>query len=286
MVLKFFTVLFCLSSLLFAKVNVIVSIVPQKAFVEAIGGEFVDVQVMVLPGNSPHNYEPKPTQMVALSKAQLYMSIGVEFENVWLEKFAYQNKKMRIVDSSNGIKKLALKEDGHHGANAKSEHQHSGLDPHVWVSPENVKVIAKNIFEALSAQDSEHKAYYNANYVKFLTTIDRLDNRIKEHLKGVKKESKFMVFHPSWGYFAHQYDLEQVAIEVEGKEPKSKELAHILEEAKEENVRAIFVQPEFSDKSAKQIAQTLGIQVIKVSPLAKEWEETLLQLASAIAQYR
>lgn len=265
---------------------VVVSVPPQKSFVEAIGGEFVTVEVMVLPGNSPHSYEPKPLQMKAISKAHLYMTIGVEFEGAWMQKFAHQNQTMRIIDSTKGIEKLFLEEKAHGDTKVSHGHAHGGEDPHVWTSPANIKRIAKNILEALAQADSANKASYEANYAKFISTIERVDAQIREQLSSLKPKSKFMVFHPSWGYFAHNYGLKQIAIEVEGKEPKAKELARILEEAKEENVMAIFVQPEFSDKSAKQIAQALGIRVIKVSPLATKWDETLLQLANAIATHR
>ena len=139
---KICLVLLCLSSFAFAKINTIVSIVPQKAFVEAIGGEFVNVEVMVLPGNSPHSYEPKPSQMKAIDAAQVYFAIGVEFEEAWMKKFANQNKKMQIVDSTKGIKKLLMKEDEHHHEGKKG-HQHTGFDPHTWTSPENIKIIRR-----------------------------------------------------------------------------------------------------------------------------------------------
>ena len=285
MVKKISFLLLCFSSFVFAKVNTVVSIVPQKSFVEAIGGEWVNVEVMVLPGSSPHSYEPKPSQMKAIGEAKLYFTIGVEFEGAWMKKLAHQNKAMKIVDSTKGITKLAMKEDehGHKEEKAHEGHQHTGLDPHVWTSPENIKLIAKNIVDALIAEDSAHQEQYKDNYAALLAKIDATDAKIKEILKDVKQGSTFMVFHPAWGYFAHQYGLEQVAIEVEGKEPKPKELAHIMEEAKEEGVKAIFTQPEFSDKSAKQIADALKIKVIKASPLNPDWEKSFLSLATAIA---
>ncbi|KIM09922.1 MAG: hypothetical protein KU29_01330 [Sulfurovum sp. FS06-10] len=267
----------------FAKINTVVSIMPQKAFLEAIGGEFVNVEVMVLAGASPHSYEPKPSQMKAIDAAHLYFTIGVEFEGAWMKKFANQNKAMKIVDSAQGITKLEMKAYAHEGEKGDDAHKHAGLDPHVWTSPENIKVIAKNIFDTLVAHDASHRAEYTTKYTAFLAKVDATDAKIKETLKDVKKGSKFMVFHPSWGYFAHQYGLEQVAIEVEGKEPKPKVLAHIMEEAKEEGVKAIFTQPEFSDKSAKQIADALNIKVIKASPLNPKWDESFIALATAIA---
>ncbi|HGZ69860.1 MAG TPA: zinc ABC transporter substrate-binding protein [Nitratifractor sp.] len=288
-----------LSSALFAKVNAVASIVPEATFVKAIGGDLVDVTAMVLPGNSPHSYEPKPSQMKDVSKADLYFPMDVEFEKAWLPKFKAQNSKMEIVDTLKGIKKIAMAAHHHHDEHAEheehkegadhDEHEHEGhhhdggLDPHVWVSPVNVKVIAKNIYEALVKVDPKNEATYKKNYENFLKKIDETDAKIKETLSGLKQGTAFIIFHPAFGYFAKEYNLKQVPIEVEGKEPKPKELAYLMDKAKEEGARAIFAEPEFSDKSAQLIAKELNIPVIKISPMAENWSENLINFAKAIA---
>ena len=256
----------------FAKVNVIVSIVPQKLFVNKIGGDKVDVTVMVENGASPHTYTPKPSQMKRLSKAMLYLAIGVEFEEVWLSKFINQNSDMLVINTSKDINKTTM----HH-------HKQEELDPHVWVDPINVKIIAQNIYKALVKVDKANKNYYKENLEKFLKEIDELDQNIKNILKDTPKGTTFMVFHPAWGYFAKRYGLEQLAVEVEGKSPKMKALVKIIEKAKKEKVQAIFTQPEFSDKASKIISKQLNISVIKASTLAENWAENLQNLAKAIA---
>lgn len=283
------------SSLLFAQVNAVVSILPQKTFLEKLGGEHVDVALMVLPGSSPHNYEPKPSQMRDVAKANLYFSIGIEFEEVWLSKFGSQNPKMKIVDSTDGIERMEIekhshkesKEDHHHKHahhnHDHHEHDHGTHDPHVWVSPANVKIIAKNMAKALIEEDSKNRAYYEKNLDSFLKEIEALDKRLKEMLEPLK-ESKFMVFHPSWGYFARDYGLIQLAIEADGKEPKPKELANLIKEAKSEGVKAVFTAPEFSDKAAKTIAKEVGVPVVALSPLNPKWAQNLLELATNIAK--
>ena len=250
------------------KLKIIVSIQPQLEFLSKIGGDRVDSSLMVQTGASPHSYAPKPSQMRAITKADLYLAIGVEFEKVWLDKFKNQNSNLLVVDISKDINKTVMQ----------------NLDPHIWVDPINVKQIAINIFEALSDKDSENRDYYKKNLDLYLIELDKLDKSIRDIFKNTPKDSKFMVFHPAWGYFAKRYNLQQLVVEVEGKRPKPRQLIKIIKEAKKERVKAIFTQPEFSDQSAKTIAKELGISVIKSSPLAKNWAENLLGLARAVAK--
>jgi len=285
--------LLSLTTFTYANVNTVVSILPQKTFVKAIGGDKVNVSLMVLPGNSPHTYEPKPSQMRDISKADIYFTVDVEFEHNWLPKFLNQNNDMKIIDSTDGIVKMEMKEHHHHGdeehghdehkGDAHDDHDEEEQDPHVWTSPTNVKVIAKNILIALITKDKKNTNYYINNYNNFIKNINSTDKKIKKILSGIEHGSKFMVFHPAWGYFARDYELTQFAIEAGGKSPKPKQIAFVIEEAKEENVKAIFTAPEFSEKIATQIAKEVGIKVIKVSPLDPKWSENLIGLAKAIA---
>ena len=296
------------SSILYAKINTVVSILPQQTFVKAIGGDKVNITLMVQPGNSPHTYEPRPSQMKEISQADLYLSIGVEFEKVWLDKFKNQNQNMKIVNISKGIKRIAMKKhshgheenheheahhdkeehhehEAHHDKEAHHEHEahheNHSKDPHIWTSPKNVKVIAHNIYKSFIQLDYKNKDYYKTNLENFLEYVNNVDKKIKSILKQPNK--KFMVFHPSWGYFSKDYKLVQIPIEIEGKNPKPKELIHIISEAREENISAIFISPEFSNLIAKQIANELKIPVIKISPLNKNWGENLENFANAIA---
>ena len=146
-----------------------------------------------------------------------------------------------------------------------------------------MKIIALHIYETFREIDPENSVYYKGNYEKFIARINETDKQIKALLAHTPKDTKFMVFHPSWGYFAHAYGLTQMAVEIEGKSPKPKELIMLINEAKEEKIKAIFTQPEFSDSMAKVMASELHIDVIKVSPLAENWSENLLKIAHAIA---
>jgi len=268
--------------LLYASINTVVSILPQKTFVEAIGGDKVNVTIMVKPGSSPHNYEPKPSQMANIEKADLYFAIGVEFEKVWLSKFADQNKKMKITHMDKGVHKIEMDENNDHHDDRKKEHLKE-RDPHIWTSPQNVKLIAKNIYHQLITIDKENKEYYTSNYEKFLTHIHTIDQKITHTLRPIQTEKKFMVFHPAWGYFSRDYGLTQIAIEVSGKNPKPKQLMKLIGEAKAHNVSAVFTSPEFSEKTARIIAKEVGVPVVKLSPLNPKWSKNLINLAKAIA---
>jgi len=284
---KILCITLLLNTFIFANINVVVSILPEQTFVKAITGDKTNISVMVLPGNSPHTYEPKPSQMKDIARATLYFAIGVEFENVWLNKFKNLNKDMQVIDLTLGVNKLPMASHDHesHDKHHENEHTHKNesTDPHIWTSPDNVKIIAKNIYNALIKADPSNKNYYKQNYETFLTHIDKTDNKIKNILSNKPKGTKFMVFHPSWGYFAKAYGLKQLSVEIEGKSPKPKELIHLINEAKEEQISAIFTQPEFSDSIAKIMANELSIKVIKVSPLSPKWSKNLINIANAIA---
>ncbi len=268
-----------LSSTAFAKLNLIVSIQPEMEFVQKIGGDKINTTLMVLAGKSPHTYEPKAIQMKAISNADLYLAIDVEFEKVWLDKFRNQNPKLIIKNIAKDINKSAM------GTNHSPDHKDTqGLDPHIWVDPIKVEQIARNIAEALMAQDPQNKSYYATQLQHYLQEIQTLHGEIQEILKKVPKGSSFMVFHPAWGYFAKRYNLKQLPIEIEGKSPKPRQLIKIIKEAKRKQVKAIFTQPEFSDQMAQTIAKELKIEVIKTSPLAKDWAKNLKYLANAIAK--
>ncbi|MFT7004678.1 MAG: zinc transport system substrate-binding protein [Sulfurimonas sp.] len=279
-----FIMFFILTNVVYAKLIVIVSVLPEQTFVEKIAKDKVDITLMVKPGNSPHTYEPKSSQMIDISKADVYFSIGVEFENTWLPRFKSQNKKLKIVNISDKVTKVEMLEHHHGGEVHHAEHK--SFDPHTWTSPKNVKIMANTIYESLVEIDPANSSFYKSNLDEFIKEIEYTDAAIKNALKDIKSKSKFMVFHPSWGYFANEYNLVQLAVEVEGKRPKPKEMIIIIEEAKEENVKVIFTQPEFSDKSAKIIAKEAGVSVEKISPLSGNWSQNLINMAKQIANKR
>ncbi|MBU2497838.1 MAG: zinc ABC transporter substrate-binding protein [Proteobacteria bacterium] len=256
--------------------RVTVSIPPQRYFVQQIGGGLVEVSVMAAPGANPHVFEPRPQQMVALSKSRIYFAIGVTFERAWLKKFAGVNPEMMIVPTDEGIEKLPMAQD--HPESEKG-HDHGNKDPHVWLSPPLVMIQARNVLDALVRMDPSRRTRYEENYRVFMRDLVDLDLKIRAVFSGKERGLKFMVYHPSWGYFAKSYGLKQIPIEMEGKEPRPRQLEELIQRGRKEGVKVVFVQPQFSSKSANTIAQALKGQVMYADPLASNWAENLLEVA-------
>jgi len=284
------------------KVRAFVSILPQKYFVERIGGDLVDVDVLVPPGANPHMYEPSPRQMTALTRAQVYFAIGVNLEHAWLPRLADANRAMLVIRSQEGVDKMPMaahhhddgdehealheEHEGEYGHEAMhEEHEHGILDPHIWLDPLRVKIIARNTCAGLVKVDPAHKSAYETNLAAFLEELDQLNDSITKRLSALPADKRtFMVFHPSWGYFAKRYDLTQVAIDAGGSEPSPRHLAEIIEHGRELGVSVVFVQPQFSRRSADVIASELHARVLPLDPLAENWRENLQRAADAFVQ--
>jgi zinc transport system substrate-binding protein len=266
-------------------VPVVVSIAPQRYFVQQIGKERVAVEVMVPPGADVHTYEPKPGQMAALANARLYFAVGVPFEKVLLEKIRAANPKLRVVHTDHGIPKIPMVDHPHDQGEKEGsdEHAHGALDPHIWLSPPLVKIQTQAIRAALIESDPSHRAAYEANSQVFLAQIDRLDAELKQTFAG-KQGLRFMVFHPAWGYFAQAYGLEQVPIELEGKAPKPAQLQTLITHARQAGIQVIFVQPQFSAKSARIVAKEIHGQVVVADPLAVDWLANLRAVADKLKE--
>ncbi|MGA2225494.1 MAG: zinc ABC transporter substrate-binding protein [Syntrophobacteraceae bacterium] len=265
---------------------VAVSILPQRYFLEKIGGNLVEVEVMVPPGATPEQYEPKPRQMSALSRSRIYFACGVPFETIWLSKMVSANPKIQVIHTEKDIEKRAMEahEHGHQGAKPGGDDHHEGIDdPHIWLSPPLVMIQARAIFDALAANDPQNRASYEANYKSFIVELVDLDLSLSRLFAAEAKPGSFMVFHPAWGYFADAYGLHQVPVEVEGKEPKARELDEFIKRARELGVKAVFVQPQYSPRTAQTIADAVGARLVEADDLAPDWEKNLRKVAEQIA---
>ena len=273
------------------KIRVVVSIPPQAEFVERVGEDRVIVTVMVPPGASPHTYEPTPGQLEEISKAKIYAKVGsgIEFELAWMDKIIKMNGEMLVVDCSRGVKLFSVSYK-YGEASVYYEYDESdeaksylkGIDPHIWLSPANAKIMVENIYEGLVQIDPQRKEYYKKNLDSYLLELDKLDDEIVQTFSG-KENKKIIVFHPTWAYFAKDYGIEQIPIEKEGKEPTAKGIENLISQAKEYNIKVIFASPEFSIKSAETVAREIGGEVFLVSSLKKDYLENMRKAAEAFA---
>ncbi len=252
------------------KIGVIVSIAPQAEFVEKIGGDNVKVTVMVPPGANPHTYEPLPAQLSNVSQAELYVQVGsgIEFENVWMGKISNLNKKMAILNSSRGIEFIKSTEYD----------EDNEYDTHVWVSPRNAEIMVESIYQSLVQIDPANKEYYEANKNKYLQELEESDENITKALAG-NENKKILVYHPAWGYFCRDYGLTQISIEKKGKEPTPQGIANVIDQAKKENIKIVFVSPQYSRKNADAIASEIGGQVIIIDDLDKNYINNLKEVS-------
>lgn len=277
--------------------SVFVTIPPQKYFVEKIGGEYFTVATLIPPGASPHSYEPKPVQMAQLSKARLYFAIGVEMEKVWLPRIRAVNPALVVVATDSGIEKISGGCDAgaHHDhdtgdsiagqlAGESAEHAHTGADPHIWLSPQLVKQQARTIAAALMHFDTIHAEVFQERLLMFEQEIESLHATIEGQLSQCGANGSFLVFHPSWGYFAREFSLHQLSIETEGKEPGIRELGAIVKNARARGVGAVLVQPQFSRALATTIAKEMALPTAIADPLAEDWAQNLLRITGVLCE--
>ncbi|WP_241086899.1 metal ABC transporter solute-binding protein, Zn/Mn family [Candidatus Vondammii sp. HM_W22] len=265
------------------QLTVFVSVLPQKYIVEQIGGEHVRVQVMVGPGQSPATFEPRPRQMALLARADLYYRIGVPFEEAWLDRILAANRKMSLLDAREGVLLREMEPAGrYHHDYDHTHHQGEHKDPHIWLNPAMVRLMAAKLKDRLIALDPVHSETYLANQARLDRLLIRLESDVRERLASLKNR-KFMVFHPSWGYFADAFKLRQIPIESEGKEPGAMTLGRLIDQAKNEGIQVIFVQQQFSQRQAKALAQAIDGRVVAIDSLAEDYPANLRRVADAIA---
>ncbi|MDO8946334.1 MAG: zinc ABC transporter substrate-binding protein [Desulfocapsaceae bacterium] len=264
--------LFCLASLAFsAPMDVFVSIPPQKWLSDQIGGPLVTTHVLVDKGQDPHTYEPTPKQMTALCQAKIYFTLDLDFEGQIIPRLEKTVPGLHMIDTADAIPKIAISEaeQNDHGSTNKGHHHHEGLDPHVWLSPLNLKIMAADMAKAMINYDPANKSSYEKNLLKVNGILDQLHQKIKDELASFQGTS-FYVFHPAFGYFAHTYHLRQEAIETGGKSPTPRQLSALITQARANKAHVIFVQPQFDPKSAAAIADAIGGEVIPLDPLAED----------------
>ena len=265
-------------------VGVVVSVLPQAFLAERVGGAHVRVTVLVGPGQSPHVFEPSQRQMAALSDARLYFTTALPFERVLADKLAPMFTTLRMVDTTRDIPLRPVTPCDHgHEDGGPDSHAHGDPDPHVWLNPKFALRQAATMAAALREIDPAHAADYDRNLATLTTEINRVDERVAAALAPFKGRP-FFVFHPAYGYFADRYGLVQVPVEEGGKEPSPRQLAALIDRAKQVGVRLVFVQPQFPTKSAEAVAQAIGGAVLPLDDLAPDYLANLDDMATKIAR--
>ncbi len=262
-----------------AENNVItVSILPQRTFVEKIAGNDFQVNVLIPPGSSPAAYTLLPSQLKDVSRSAIWFRIGyIGFEHSWKDKITQANSNMKVVDLSEGVD-LISSEVVQHG-----DHIHvDGVDPHIWLSPLIVKKLAKRILDELIALRPEKSAEYSANYVRFAKECDELNNELKNKLNDYKGR-KFIVYHPSLSYFAREYGLEQYSLESGGKEPTPQQLKNLVDMARENEIKVLYIQSEFDREHARVFANEIGGEIVSVWPLDPKWADNLRKMTDLLS---
>lgn len=262
------------------KPTITVTIEPLRYFTEAIAGDKFNVVSIVPEGSSPETYDPTPQQMVNLNKSIAYLRIGyIGFEQSWISKLQENFPELSFYDTSAGVNLIHQQCSHSHGNNGEEKHAH-GIEPHIWNSTENAKIIANNICNALEEIDNRNSDYYQHKLDSITEIIERTDNEIRNIISGAEKT--FLIYHPALTYFARDYGLEQISIEEGGKEPSPAHLQSLIKLCREKNAKVIFVQQEFDMRNAETIAKELGVKVIPVNPLNYNWTEEMTNTAKAL----
>jgi len=265
-----------------AEIITIVSIPPQKFFVKKIAGDFVDIEVLIPPGANPTTFEPKPRQIRKIKEAVVYFAIGVPFEKVWLKRIKNINSKLKIIKHYKNIVRIPMSNRYNRTLIKQRDISEDFLDPHIWLSPTLVRLIMQDIRDFFESYDSAHKDFYLSNYLDLLKQIDKLDEELSSRFSHIQNRY-FLVFHPSWGYFARDYGLCQIPIELEGKKPSPSEISSLIHFARVHKIKVVFIQPQFSQKIARIIASEINAKVEQIDPLAEDWAENLKKVSIKIA---
>ena len=275
------------------KIGILTTIIPQSELIEKIGGDHIDLTIMVPAGESPHSYEPTPEQLIKVAQAEAYFTVGsgVEFEVAQMDTILEQNLDLQVFDCSENITVLAF--DQHHGAEThhdeeedheeEEDHDHGGTDPHIWTSPTNYMIMAEAIKNGLIELDPANQTDYQENYNTLITNLTEMHNSIQSMLEPYENRS-FMTYHPAWGYFGDTYHLTQIAIEEDGKQPGPAGISSIISQAGQLNITTIFVSPQFDTSSAETIAAEINGTVVFANPLTDDYQATITNLANSIVQ--
>lgn len=260
-----------------------VTIEPQRYFAEKIAGDLFQINCVTPAGQSPETYDPTPQQMVQISQSQAYFRIGeIGFEQAWMKNLQSQNPDMAVFDLSEGMELIKNEEEAHEEGEAHHHHHHGSVDPHIWTSISGARVIAQNTYQAFIKLDPENQEIYRAGYQRLIEEIDSTEAEMKQLLQPLAGTA-FIIYHPALTYFAREFDLKQLCIELDGKEPSPAQLKQLLETATQSGAKVVFVQQEFDQKNAELIAKETGCRLVTINPLSYNWHDEMIRLATILA---
>lgn len=274
-----FAVPFCAAA---SRLTVSVTLAPYAKMVRKIAGDSVDVVTLVPKNANPHTFEPKPEILREFSRVSLYLGDGSGLDNAWRPRFLGVNPDARVVDISKGVDFIGEE----HSEGEHSAHDSDGeLDPHLWNSPRTAIIVASNICEALALADAPNAGFYRTNLEKFSAELSKIDVRFAEALRNLPEERRtFIVFHPSYGYLARDYGLKQIAVEMDGKEPKPRDMRNLVLLSKRNHVKTVFVQPQFSRRAAESLSAEIHANIVSIDPLAFDFDAELLRFLNALVE--
>ncbi len=259
------------------RLKISVSIASIQWLVDQIGGDQVQTQSLTTSGDDPHTYEPSPAQMTAVAASDLYFTAGIEFEEVWIPKFSDANSNLEVVDVSIGVERIPVAE-----TQLEEGENHDGLDPHIWLSAENMRQIAKNIVSTLEDADPKNTTIYQRNFEKALETINNVNSQLTQKFTQTKRQ-QFLIIHPSLGYFADAYGLQMIPVEVDGQEPSPTQLVDILNASKTYGIHTLFTQTGSNPLNVQMLAEQAGIeQIIEIDPMLYNWPANMLSIGDAL----
>ncbi len=260
----------------------VVTIEPQKYFLETLVGKHFRIECIISPGMNPESADFTPSQMMNLDKSTAYFKVGyLGIENSLINKVAASNPAFKIIDCSDGIESTC-EDHNHHEGHDHSHHGHVGGDPHTWSSVVSAKIIAENMYKGLIEIDRANEADYKVNYDKLLSEINKTDSIIKSYLEKAPSKA-FIIYHPALSYFAQEYGLTQYSIEHEGKNPSPAQLKELIDKAKAEGIKVVFIQKEFDTKNAETVAEAIGGKAVPINLLSYNWSEEMIKIARAMA---
>ena len=263
-----------------------VTIEPQRYFAEQIGGDKFTIHTVVAAGQSPETYDPSPRQMAKIGKSEAYLQIGhIGFEQAWMNNIRENNKGLQVFDLSKGFKLIETEEEcdhDHEGHEGHAHHHHGGVDPHIWSCIEGARHVAAKTMEAFCELDPENRDFYFANFEKVMARIDSTDKAVLDLISPLSDRT-FIIYHPALTYFAKEFNLTQLCIEMDGKEPSPALLKQLVRTAVENKAKVVFIQEEFDKKNAELIAKETGCRLVTINPLSYNWNEEMIRIAKALA---